>query len=258
MKNPLRRGRKSTSPVNNSDEYDIYEHIDDDADFGSASVRRFDYDEVDDDQFDEQNYVDVFDDLDDDEEPKEEGKSAFATPFRMAAIIITLVIVGAIAFALLSGTGEDVQQGAQQNNSNDSRIEGGEEGSVVNEQLGNTYQGNDNGNPINGTGAILAFDYAYYKDRDGEKARSLFNPDTDAYSGSYLQQEINKVPQGTEYDLSIKPQRIGELYDVDLTLTIPGLDPVKYKQVFHTMEKDGKFYIEKFTSQIGDESGGQS
>lgn len=248
---PKRKNKNTDVHDDSSDIFPIAEHIDGTSDYSNGSFIHLGYDEFEDGQFDEKDYLGI---SDNEEGNKQEESSR--SPFRMIVMGATVLIVALIAWSLL---GKSDDAGTQQNNDQNqsqtnSRIEGDNEGSVINEELGRAYQGNDNGNPINGTGAILAFDYAYYTDRDGEKARSMFNPDTDAYSGSYIQQEINKVPQGTTYDLTIQPERIGEVYDVELSLSIPGLEPTKYNQKFYTMEKDGKFYVEKFTSQIGDAS----
>lgn len=123
------------------------------------------------------------------------------------------------------------------------------EGIVINESVGKTHVGKENGDPSNGIGAILAFDYAYYVDRDGDKARSFFNPEATSYDAAFIQNHIDEVPEGTDYELEITPVSIGQEYDVILSLKLPGAGKVvSYQQKFETMEKDGVFYVKTFDS----------
>lgn len=149
---------------------------------------------------------------------------------------------------------EDVNKSSDDSSSNDpdgkNTVKKKDSGVVATEQIGQEYETDDDGNPINGTGAIMAFDHAYYTKRDGQAAREMFNPEADAYNAEYIQRAIDKVPQGTTYSLSITPVRIGEEYKVDLTLNLPGAEsPSVYNQKFYTKEKNGQYYVESFTSQ---------
>lgn len=229
------------------------------------------------DQYPELSYDDMEDfNFPDDTSPssqKDKDDSSGSRFRRMfiAGTILALIIIGAI---YLTGGGSDSsdesaseQETSQSENQEDGGTdsEGGENtsegdgdstgerkdsGVVANEQVGQEFITSDDGNPINGTGAIMAFDYAYYTKRDGEAARELFNPDADAYNADYIQRAINKVPQGTTYSLDITPVRIGEEYKVKLTLNLPGSEkPAVYDQVFLTEERDGQFFVTSFTSQ---------
>ena len=63
-----------------------------------------------------------------------------------------------------------------------------------------------------------------------------------------LQNHIDKVPTGTEYELKITPKRLGEEYDVILSLSIPGEETQSWSQKVTVMEKEGTFYVEKLES----------
>lgn len=231
------------------------------------------------DQYPELSYEDMegFNFPDDgDTNPGSKGgkKSSGGMQFRrmiIAGTILALLIIGAIYLTSGDGSGgggsegetqettQSEEQGEGSGSSSDGEgSSGGNEGSgdtknsgiVVTEQVGQEFSTSDDGNPINGTGAIMAFDYAYYTKRDGEAARKMFNPDADAYNADYIQRAIDKVPQGTTYSLGITPTRIGEEYKVKLTLNLPGAEsPTVYNQVFLTEERNGQFFVKSFTSQ---------
>lgn len=162
---------------------------------------------------------------------------------------LTIAIAGLIGIGYVAGNqGEQQQQQQQQQQHSESDSSSNTGGVVVQEQVGKTYTGNDNGNQVNGTGAILAYDYAYYTERDAEKARAVFNPEISDYPASYIAPEIDKMLQGTTYTVSVTPREIGKLYDVVLLLEVPGFDPVQSKQTFETMKVGDKFYVKKFVS----------
>jgi len=242
----------------------------------SSSGDNFDYDDIDYLSSDEENfsaseypldsYEDVGDDvvLDDDilglenndDLDKQSSSDNEKTNKSNMMLFIILGVVGVIVVALFSFGGEsDTDNNSQDNgDSGDSKIERNVDGIVVNEKENEEYTGNGDGAPVNGSGAILAYDYDYYTNRDGSEARKHFNPDIDNYDGDYLQNHIDKVPSGTEYDLKITPKRIGEEYDVILSLNIPDEETQSWKQKITTMKKDDTFYIKKIdsTSKIDD------
>ena len=238
-----KKDNKPSEP-DSSDDFSFFEDLDE-TDMSSESYPTLDYDEVD----NRYENLDYLGSMNDDQKEFQKEEKPSGKNFRTIAIVITvLIIIGLGAVYATSGDDTQTQETTNSEDENDSRIEGSKGGLVVTEQVGKAYKGNDDGNPSNGTGAILAFDYDYYTNRDGEEAYKHFNPDADAYSGSYIQRSIDKVPQGTTYELEVTPKRIGEEYDVVLTITIPGAEPISYNQQFTTMEKDGKFYVKNFTS----------
>ena len=164
----------------------------------------------------------------------------------VVAVILVLIIAGGLA----GGGGGGTPEQEKGDETSDSRIEGSNQGVVVEETVGTAYEGSGDGNPKNGTGAILAFDYDYYVNRDGDKAREHFNPDATSYDGAFIQSAIDKVPQGTKHSLSITPERVGDSYNVILTINIPDSDPFSYEQKFTVMERNGEFFVKSFTSKI--------
>lgn len=249
--------KKKSTPSSDNSEFDMFDIVGSSEENLSA------------DQYPELSYDDMenFNFPDDEEESKNKGKdSDSGSRFRrmlIAGTILALIIIAAVYFTQgddsnSSQQGEDQNISQQDDNDGENEENSNEEdssnikdsGVVATEQVGQEYSTSDDGNPINGTGAIMAFDYAYYVKRDGEAARKIFNPDADAYSAKYIQRAIDKVPQGTTHSLVVTPVRIGEEYNVELTLNIPGNEePTIYNQVFNTEEKDGQFYVESFVSK---------
>lgn len=101
--------------------------------------------------------------------------------------------------------------------------------------------GNDSGDQESGPGVIKAFDYAYYVDRSGERARTVATP-TGVGSTKELQASIDALPADTGHCLRITDRGNG-LYAVQLTETRPGEQPIVYPQLIQTVEADGKTWI---------------
>lgn len=250
---------QSSSDAADMEDFSEFDGLDD-VDFSADTYPTPSYDEIeDDDEYDEYTFLGF------EREPgnpgdseKQEAEEDPGKGFRRMVIAATIFIIAGLGIYTAVSGGSDNSNPTQTQESTDSNegtqgdshVEGGDKGLVVTESVGKTYTSSSDGNPINGSGAILAFDYDYYVNRDGDAAFEHFNPDVNAYSGSYVQEEIDKVPQGTTHELEITPKRIGESYDVVLTIKIPGADPIKADQKFTTMEKNGVFYIKNFTSQM--------
>lgn len=175
-------------------------------------------------------------------------------------IAIAVVVVFLAIFGFLTLRGGNVFESGSSTDSSDTEITHAEDapsmdrsnGINVTESLGETYSGNQDGNPSTGTGAILSFDYQYYTERDASGVLANFNPSNNLYEASFIQGEIDKVPEGTEYSLDITPTQIGRTYDVTLTLSLPGKDSVSYEQEFFVTEIDGNFYVESFKTKLSE------
>lgn len=239
--------KKNTHPqpkdsFGSDDEIDIFEALDGETDLSAKEYPAPSYDDF--------EGADIEDDIlgidGMDEEPRPSQKPKKKNPIMFLAIGAIVVIGGGLlVFSAMNSPQES--QGPAVDDEVNSRVEGSSEGIVVNEELGVTYEGNENGAPVNGTGAILAFDHAYYVDRDGEKVLEHFNPDVRSYDDAFVQSHIDKVPVGTTYSLQITPRQVGVSYDVTLTLTLPGEDPVSYLKNVETMQKDGEYFVKTFT-----------
>lgn len=121
------------------------------------------------------------------------------------------------------------------------------DGVVVDESVGKSYVGSDKGNPINGTGAIMAFTYHYYTTRSGEESIKHFNPEATSYDAEYIQNHIDDVPEGTKYELTITPRTIGSFYDGILNLSTPDGSDHEFFISYEVMEKDGRFFVKTFS-----------
>ncbi|MFC9872069.1 hypothetical protein [Nocardia salmonicida] len=115
------------------------------------------------------------------------------------------------------------------------------------EQRGSLTIGRGPGDHTSGPGAILGFEYAFYSDRDGEKARSFVAPDADTVSSApIIQRGIDEhVPRGTTYCAQIN--QIGpDDYELDLTERRPGgtsAEDLLYTQLITTTVRDGRTMI---------------
>lgn len=241
------RKNKKNNPTASSpdihDDIDIFDALDSEPDLSATEYPSHSYED-----FEGKDIPDDILGIDDQKPVKKEPekKSKVGVIIAVAAAVL---IGGTLIFATM--TGDDQGSGgdntAQEEEIN-SQVEGSTEGIVVNEELGVAYEGNDNGAPVNGTGAILAFDHSYYVDRDGEKVMEHFNPETTSYDSAFIQSHIDKIPGGTTYKLEVTPRQVGVSYDVILTLNIPGENPVQYQQNFETMQEDGEYFVKTFTS----------
>ncbi len=101
--------------------------------------------------------------------------------------------------------------------------------------------GNDSGDQESGPGVIKAFDYAYYADRSGERARAVATP-TGVGSTQELQASIDALPADTGHCLRITDRGNG-LYAVQLTETRPGEQPIVYPQLIQTVQANDKTWI---------------
>ncbi|MFD4458003.1 hypothetical protein [Nocardia sp. NPDC058480] len=115
------------------------------------------------------------------------------------------------------------------------------------EQRGTLTIGRGHGDNNSGPGVILGFEYAFYTDRNGEKARSYVAPEADTVgSAPIIQDGIDKyVPLGTTYCAQIN--QIGpDSYELDLTERRPGgtsADDLLYTQLITTTVRDGRTMI---------------
>jgi hypothetical protein len=108
--------------------------------------------------------------------------------------------------------------------------------------------GRDAGGTSSGPDVIKAFEYAYYVERDGHKARSYASELARMGSAESMQTYIDTalVP-GTVHCVTITDRGPG-LWALDLTETPPaGSEPVVIKQVVQTAQIDGRFYIVAIT-----------
>lgn len=237
--------------INNDDSVAEMGELLNDDDFGGETTNHnLNYEEFD--NVDGEGYVNNSDNLEKEEQVKAKKKQKMIMMIGIPIVII--VFIGGILFS--SSGGDNKQKSDTEQSQPSEQNDSSNKGVTVNEQINKAYVGNEDGNPkANGTGAILAFDYDYYVNRSGEEAIKHFNPEVKAYTASTIQSGIDKVSQGTKYELSITPKVIGEEYDVKLKLDVPGYSQIVYNQKFSIMEKDGEFFVKSFnlTSSSEDE-----
>lgn len=101
------------------------------------------------------------------------------------------------------------------------------------------------GSQDDGPSVILAYDYAYYVERDGTKARSLLDlPNPAALTAESLQTYIDNVPVGTQHCLSITPDPTSTgRYSVRLTGREPDGTTSVADQTFTIANRAGTYVI---------------
>lgn len=116
---------------------------------------------------------------------------------------------------------------------------------------GKVFTGRDAGDPTSGVGAIKAFNYAYYTDRDAAAASARVLPSsakTVIGSQADLQRAIDKVPAGTTHCLTIT-DRGNDLYATELTQIPPGGGaPEVYRQLIQTVRDNNTSVITSITA----------
>lgn len=102
------------------------------------------------------------------------------------------------------------------------------------------------GNQDSGTGAIAAFEHAYYVQRSGAAAHALVSPEAPSTApftvAANLDAGIATVAAGTTYCLDIDPLRPG-VFTLTLTESGPNGPGVQYRQRITTTEVDGRYVI---------------
>lgn len=108
--------------------------------------------------------------------------------------------------------------------------------------------GRDPGGTTSGPAAIKAFEYAYFVDRSGEKARQVVAPLARVPSAQEIQGGLDTgVAPGTGYCLTIT-DRTGGLWGVELTVLPPaGAEPQVLRQLISTAVVDGRTLITAIT-----------
>ncbi|MFC9892252.1 hypothetical protein ACFVMC_01040 [Nocardia sp. NPDC127579] len=118
---------------------------------------------------------------------------------------------------------------------------------------GDLTTGNGVGNTTSGTGAILGFQYGFYVERSGEKAREYVAPDAPLIAtADHMQTAINnEIPRGTTHCLRILA--VGpDTYSVDLTTVHPNSNqPIVYPQTVTTVIRDGKTLVYTIEKRAG-------
>ncbi|WP_330252437.1 hypothetical protein OG874_41250 [Nocardia sp. NBC_00565] len=109
---------------------------------------------------------------------------------------------------------------------------------------GRVTRGNGQGDTSSGAGAILGFQYEFYVDRNGEKARKYVAPDAENVStAEIIQQAINdQIPVGSTHCLRVA-EVAGDTFEVDLTEHRPDGTTNVYRQTVTTVDRDGKTVI---------------
>lgn len=252
-----KRNKRNKNNDPQDEDLDEFAIVDDEEDIFSSESPALDYDDdLDDDELDD--YLDRESEKSDDSDKKEPVSKLKFVGIVAVAVIVLFFILNALGVFDTSGeeenSREEQTQSQEENPSDDQKANTGE-GIVVNESVGESYNGNDNGNPVNGTGAILAFTYDYYTSRNGEKAREHFNPEATSYDASYIQNNIDNNPEGTSYSIKVTPRVVGSTYDGELTVRPPGSDKGQtFNILYEVMEQDGVFYIKTFEQSKSSET----
>ncbi|MEV0360352.1 hypothetical protein AB0H71_30280 [Nocardia sp. NPDC050697] len=109
---------------------------------------------------------------------------------------------------------------------------------------GTVTVGNGTGTTEDGAGAILGFQYAFYVERNGERARRYVDPDAaNISSAQVIQSAIDEqIPVGTTHCLRVT-ELATDTFEVDLTEHRPDGVTTVYQQTVATVVKDGKHLV---------------
>ncbi|WP_051407266.1 hypothetical protein [Nocardia sp. CNY236] len=106
------------------------------------------------------------------------------------------------------------------------------------QRTGDTVSGTAPGGTGNGPDAILAFEYAYYAERSGYRARAVVAPDAAVSTADQIQRGIDLVPLGTRYCVLItaagQSAEGHARWEVRLTQQFPGEQPSEFTQFITT------------------------
>ncbi|WP_245650362.1 hypothetical protein [Nocardia harenae] len=109
---------------------------------------------------------------------------------------------------------------------------------------GTVTVGNGTGSTEDGAGAILGFQYAFYVERNGERARRYVDPDAaNISSAQVIQSAIDEqIPVGTTHCLRVT-ELATDTFEVDLTEHRPDGATTVYQQTVATVVKDGRHLV---------------
>lgn len=103
--------------------------------------------------------------------------------------------------------------------------------------------GRDAGGTVGGPEVIKAFEYAYYVQRSGAKAREQVAPLGKPGSAEQMQASIDRLDPATLHCVKIADRGNG-LFAVELTELPPrGGDPIIYHQLIQTIDSNGRTFI---------------
>lgn len=101
---------------------------------------------------------------------------------------------------------------------------------------GSTLTGAGSGDTTSVAGVVLAFQHAYYIDRDAKKALELTAEDSPLVNAEALQEGIDSVPRGTKHCVSVTTD--GDTARVEVTEARPSDTPVTFESKV-TTSRDG-------------------
>ncbi|MBF6334013.1 hypothetical protein [Nocardia transvalensis] len=108
---------------------------------------------------------------------------------------------------------------------------------------GNVTYGNGPGDTSSGVKAILGFQYAFFHERSGAKAREFVAPDANFSPAEVIQHAIDaQIPVGTTYCLKIE-EMSPDRYIVSFAEHRPDGKPIEHRQDVRVVNRDGKSLI---------------
>ncbi|QBS40030.1 MULTISPECIES: hypothetical protein [unclassified Nocardia] len=138
-----------------------------------------------------------------------------------------------------AGVSTDSLRGRSQAGVNTSRPSG----ACPTERAAAIVRAAEKGGTTSGPDAILAFQYAYYVERSGERVREVVAPDAAVSPAATIQRGIDTIPAGTAHCVRIVTISDNR-YSVEVTEYRPGGVPATYnKQTVTTAVIDGRTLI---------------
>ncbi|MFE7800225.1 hypothetical protein [Nocardia sp. NPDC057440] len=116
-------------------------------------------------------------------------------------------------------------------------------GACPTERADRVVRSAESGGTASGPDAVLSFQYGYYVERSGERAREVVAPEATVSPASVIQRGIDSIPVGTTHCVRIVTLT-DTRYSVEITEYRPGGVPATYnKQTVTTAVVDGRTLI---------------
>ncbi|RJO68388.1 hypothetical protein D5S18_33820 [Nocardia panacis] len=159
----------------------------------------------------------------------------------VAVVLVLLAAAAAVAYLLADGSKGAGAAPTTLQFTAGSAPSGGDE--CRTEQGDGVLRSSAPGGTDSGPDAILAFQYAYYVERSGERARAAVAPDAPVSSAEMIQRGIDSVPAGASHCVHVTTITEGR-YAVEVTVFRPGAGPTTYnRQIVTTAVIGGRALI---------------
>lgn len=175
------------------------------------------------------------------------GVSARRRP--ILVVLAAVLVVGAVVWAVVSVAGGDGDTSRQQEQAG---VRGQSEAGVAGDGGGlrcpvidseGTLQGADEGDVNSSKGVIMAYEHAFFVDRDPAAMVAMTRPGPYVATESALAEGLKTVPEGSPWCVTIEPTATSGTYRVTIRHLPHGQEEVVTWEQDMTVSGDGPFFI---------------